>query len=86
MTGPTLPPDWKDPSEAIFAELPDGSLVDGYMAVVSYTDPDGERRWFLAHELDLPVSWCVGLLELAKLQVIHRTPGAVDPHIDPDDG
>lgn len=55
--------------------IPDGALVDGYIVVVSFVDPDtGASRWQLVNNADLPVSQSVGLIELAKLELLQRTP------------
>lgn len=50
--------------------LPDGAIVQGVIAVVSFIAMSGEQQWMLWHNADLPISSSVGLLELAKLKLI----------------
>lgn len=65
--------------------IPDGSFIEGMVAVVGYVTPDGEHKWMLYLQCDLPTSAVVGLLEMAKLEAISRSPGTVSPNRDPDD-
>jgi hypothetical protein len=71
------PADFFKPND-VFDQVPDGAIIEGYMMVVSYADPEtGESMWLLNHQLDAPVSTGVGLLELAKLELVSRTPNTV---------
>lgn len=59
------------------AALPDGSLVDGIVVVIAFSDENGQSRWGLHYKANLSVSMAVGIIELAKLELIARTPGAI---------
>lgn len=89
-------PDNTDPADATWLQsftpdhggrrLPDGAVIDGYMAVISYADPTtGRARWFAHTNMDLPLSQCLGLLELTKLELVARSPGATSYHPHDDD-
>lgn len=70
-----VPTDTDDTDQLLLQELvaDDEAIVDGYVIVVSWTDGGGERRWRCFVNSDQPASTNVGLLELAKLDVIART-------------
>ena len=58
--------------------VPDEALPLGFLAIAAWTDPeDGSLRWKFYDQLDMVLSNHIGLLELAKLEVIRRT----TPHI-----
>lgn len=79
-----LPDDW-DAADAAFlasfthpagTQIPDGAIVEGMVVVLSYLDPaDGAQRWFAHARYDVPVSQVVGLLDMAKIDMILRTCG-----------
>ena len=52
--------------------LPQGALIDGYITVIAFTDPDtGQQRWFGHPRMSgQSVSHSVGLLEMMKWQLI----------------
>ncbi len=52
--------------------VPDESIPQGFIAVFSYVAPDGSQCWRTYNQLDAPLSSVLGLLELAKLDVIAR--------------
>lgn len=84
-------PDDFDADDVAYAEalVPDGSLVLSMVTVVSWIDPDGDSCWraYVANSSGERVASCLGLLELAKHDLIARS-GALpdyDPDDDPDD-
>lgn len=46
--------------------IPAGSVVEGFVALISWVQPDGSLGWKLYNALDRPTSTVVGLLEMAK--------------------
>lgn len=53
------------------AYLPEGALIDGYVTVISYTNPQtGAQCWFGHQRTGGSVSTTVGLLEMMKWQVL----------------
>ncbi len=65
--GTTLPRD-------LAGWMPDGAIPVACIAVVEWLDPDtGRSRWRCIVDSDVPVSANLGLLELAKLDVIARS-------------
>lgn len=69
------------------AKIPDGAIVEALVATVSYINPDtGLQCWLVYNWADLPVSQVIGLLEMSKLEILARTPGAVSHiHHEEDD-
>ena len=68
-------PEGTDPEdEAILKQLveDDEAIVNGYVFVLSWVDAEGEQRWRCYVNSELPVSGTVGLLEMAKLNVLGR--------------
>jgi hypothetical protein len=54
-------------------DLPEGAIVNVEVGVVGYIHPDdGEMAWALRTNCDAPTSSVVGLLEMAKLDLIAR--------------
>lgn len=62
--------------------VPEGSIVDGFMVIVSFTDPEGHQCWRNYAQMDAPVSMSLGLLELAKLDVIARSDTGLPIHYE----
>ena len=59
------------------SKLPDDAVVLGYHALVSFIDAEtGQNRWFVHSWIDVSVTQLIGMLELAKLQLVATTPGA----------
>lgn len=50
--------------------IPANSLVDGFITIISWMEPDGSKGWKLYHALDRPTSTVVGLLEMAKFEYL----------------
>lgn len=51
-----------------------GVIPTGLISVVTWIDPlTGARKWRLVNDVDMPLTECVGLLELAKIELIRRT-------------
>lgn len=71
------------------SKLPDDAVVLGYHALVSFIDAEtGQNRWFVHSWIDVSVTQLIGMLELAKLQLVATTPGVVSrlsPATDDDD-
>lgn len=55
--------------------LPEGAVVVGMVSAVTYmaADADGALRWAVHCDMDAPVTTTLGLLEMAKLDVIARS-------------
>lgn len=57
-----------------YFDLPDGAIANGCVAVCQYIDADGEMRFGYMYDTHhLPLSSTVGLLELAKQDVLRRS-------------
>jgi hypothetical protein len=50
--------------------VPDECIPQGFIAVFAYLAPDGSQRWCTYNQLDVAVSSVLGLLELAKHDVL----------------
>lgn len=57
--------------------IPDGSFVQGLIGVVSFVQPDGTNSWKLVYDFDGPVSQGIGLLHMAAVEMMARTPQAI---------
>lgn len=58
--------------------IPGGALPLGFVAIAVWSDAEtGDLGWKFYDQLDMVLSNHIGLLELAKLEVIRRT----TPHI-----
>lgn len=55
--------------------VPPDAVPLGFVAVASWLTEDGEQRWAVYSQLDLPLTGTLGLLELAKMELVRRTPG-----------
>lgn len=65
-----------DADRAFLASVvPDGAGMAGFLAIVTWFDDDGRMKWRTYNQLDVPISNVLGLLELAKLDLLARTPG-----------
>jgi hypothetical protein len=63
-----------DEDRAFLASMvPDDGLPLGFFAVAVWTEPDGELKWRFYDQLEMVLTNHIGLLELAKLEVIRRT-------------
>jgi len=47
-------------------DISPGCTVEGYIAVISYLDEDGNHRFHKYHTLDRPLPSLIGLLDTAK--------------------
>lgn len=52
--------------------VPDGCVSQGFVAISAYFDDQGQRKFKVYDQLDLPLSEQLGLLELAKRELIKR--------------
>lgn len=71
--------DWLD--SFIGKSIPQDAVVEGFYSIITWIDPDGERCWRTYNQFDLPVSTLIGVIELAKHQLIKdcvRFPGGED--------
>lgn len=65
-------------SEYVKSRVPEGAIVIGLLSIVSFADPEtGELQWKLFMDVDAPISTCVGLLELAKIEAVARCDGVI---------
>ena len=55
------------------ALLPDGAVPTVLIAVAAFLDENGDECWRCYCNSEAPCSTNVGLLEMAKLQIISRT-------------
>lgn len=54
--------------------LPDGAGMAGFVTVASWINQEtGALQWRVYSQIDVPVSTSLGLLELAKLELIARS-------------
>lgn len=55
-------------------KLPDGAIVNAEVTITGYLDPeDGEMKYAVYCDADVSLSSVLGLLELAKLDLIERS-------------
>ncbi len=59
--------------------VPDDAVPVGFVAVAMWVTVDGEQKWSVYNQLDAALTTTVGLLELAKLEMIRRTTGTFPP-------
>lgn len=52
-----------DGSSAAIAE---GSIIQGFLSIISWIDPEGNHRWRSYNTIDAPLSNILGLLEMTK--------------------
>lgn len=52
--------------------IPEGSIIEGFFAVISYIRPDGERDWRPYNTIDAPLSNILGLLQMAGFTYMHE--------------
>lgn len=56
--------------------IPDGAIPTAIITVVAFLNPDtGDMQWKVHNDTDIPLTHCLGLLDLAKLDICARTPG-----------
>jgi hypothetical protein len=53
--------------------IPAGSVVEGFVALITWIAPDGSHNWKLYNALDRPTSTVIGLLEMAKSDYMEAT-------------
>jgi len=49
------------------------AIVNGYVFIASWVDGEGQQRWRCYTNCDIPVSSVIGLLEMAKLDILGRS-------------
>jgi hypothetical protein len=52
--------------------LPEGSVIEGEIRIVSYIDEDGDEMYGFARTQDMVASRVIGLLEMVKVIVVHE--------------
>lgn len=63
-----------DVKDAVRGMLSDGAVLVGYVLAVLFLDPEsGDQRRLTSVDMDAPVSTTIGLLEMAKLEIIQRS-------------
>jgi hypothetical protein len=55
--------------------IPEGCVSQGFISVVVFFDGEGEMKYKVYSQMEAPLTSCLGLLELAKMDMIARTPG-----------
>ena len=60
-------------------------LLDGFVVISSWSDGEGQSRWSVSTDIDLPVSQTVGLLEMAKLHVLALNDTGLPLHYEQED-
>jgi hypothetical protein len=58
----------KDPAEG----LPEGSVLEGEIRIISYLDEDGDEMYAFSRTADLATSRVISLLEMTKIIVAHE--------------
>lgn len=63
-----------DPVDQAFVEslVPEGSMIEGYVAAVAYMTPEGRTEVRIHYEGDLRLSEMVGMCEMAKMHVFRQ--------------
>lgn len=57
-----------------FAQIPENAIVNCEIKILQWIDPEtGGLRWQCFYDGEIPLSGVLGLLELAKLDMIQRT-------------
>lgn len=51
--------------------IPKGAMVEGFVAIISYIQPDGDRGWDAYNTLDMPLSNILGLMDMAQFKFMH---------------
>ena len=52
-------------------KMPDGAIIQGYMLVVSYIDPEtGQSKWFSHTPMEVSISSCLGLMQMASFDMM----------------
>lgn len=68
--------------------VPEGCISDGFVAIVSWMDQEGKPFWRVYSQINVPLSTTLGLIELAKLEMVARSDTGLPlryPHLDGDD-
>lgn len=68
--------------------VPEGCMGIGFIAVAHWIDDEGTQRWRVYSQIEAPVATSLGLLELAKLELVARSDTGLPlryPHLDEDD-
>jgi hypothetical protein len=57
------------------SKIPEDAIINAEVVVYQWIDAEtGEFRWNCFYEGHLPLSSLLGLLDLAKLDLVHRSP------------
>lgn len=73
---PEAPEQWNDEadsawlSEFIGKSIPDDAVVEGFISLISFVRPDGTLDYRMYNTLNKPTSSVVGLLEMAKYNLM----------------
>lgn len=59
-------------SELIQVDLPEGSVMENYITIVSYFDGEGTMRFYIATRNEAHVSSLLGLIEVAKFSLMDQ--------------
>lgn len=75
-----------EPDQAyVLSLIPEGAIPTAIITVVAFLNPEsGDMQWKVHNDTDVPLSHCLGLLDLAKLDLCARTPGN-RLYLEPDD-
>lgn len=55
---------------AAFNDIPEGAIVEGFVSVISWINPDGSLGHRAYHCLNRPLSHVVGLLEMTQFKMM----------------
>lgn len=70
----------------LLSMVPEGCVPQGFIGVAAWFNDAGEMRWKVYNQLDLPISGVLGLLELAKLEMVNRCePPPISAPVWPDE-
>lgn len=51
--------------------IPEDAIVEGFISIISWVNPDGSRGWRSYNTLDQPLSSILGLMEMAKFTLMN---------------
>lgn len=57
-------------STFVGSSIAEGSLIQGFVACISYIDPEGNPCWKMYNSLDAPMAQLVGLFEMGKNEIM----------------
>lgn len=52
--------------------VPPDAIIQGFVSVISWMNPDGTFGWRAYNTIDAPLSHVLGLMEMAKFTMLHN--------------